>query len=124
MNDTIFTKISVPTPISEQTVKGLLCNAIEGGSNYWVSSLDRMGAISKAQAEYHHDVPFVEGGWLEMIDEDGKKHRIDRAALLKGLEIMAREMPHNFADVLNENDDAGTGDVFLQCATFGEVIYG
>jgi hypothetical protein len=32
--------------------------------------------------------------------------------------------PRHFADVLNENDDAGTGDVFLQCCLFGEIIFG
>jgi hypothetical protein len=26
--------------------------------------------------------------------------------------------------VLNENDDADTGDVFLQLCLFGEVVYG
>ncbi len=27
-------------------------------------------------------------------------------------------------DMLAENDDATTGDVFLQCALFGELVFG
>jgi hypothetical protein len=37
---------------------------------------------------------------------------------------MAREAPQHFADFLNENDDADTGDVFVQCCLLGEIRYG
>jgi hypothetical protein len=36
---------------------------------------------------------------------------------------MAVECPRHFADFLNEKADAVTGDAFLQCCLFGEVIY-
>jgi hypothetical protein len=42
----------------------------------------------------------------------------------KGLEIMATKYARHFADLVSENDDADTHDVFLQCALFGEVVYG
>jgi hypothetical protein len=37
---------------------------------------------------------------------------------------MAADYPRHFADLVNENDDADTGDAFVQCCVFGEVIYG
>ena len=120
--------ITVPVNISEQRVKDLLCNAIEGGSNYWVSTLDRKGGITRAQAEYRQDVPFVEGGWLELEEQDQsgdtKTFKIDRAAIIKGLAVMAEKYPRPFGDFISENDDAETGDIFLQCICFGEAIYG
>jgi hypothetical protein len=51
---------------------------------------------------------------------------LDRAAIERGKELLATDerYSHHYADVLNENDDADTGDVFLQLCLFGEVVYG
>jgi len=38
--------------------------------------------------------------------------------------VMAKKEPRHFADFLKEDYDETTGDVFLQCCLFGEVIYG
>jgi hypothetical protein len=37
---------------------------------------------------------------------------------------MAREYGRHFSDMIAENDDATTADVFLQCCLFGELVYG
>jgi hypothetical protein len=37
---------------------------------------------------------------------------------------MRDQYPRHFADLVGEDDDAITGDVWLQLAVFGEVIYG
>jgi hypothetical protein len=37
---------------------------------------------------------------------------------------MRDQYPRHYADLVEENDDAITGDVFLQLAVFGELIYG
>ena len=37
---------------------------------------------------------------------------------------MKKEYPSHYADLVEENDDAETGDIWLQLAVFGEVIYG
>ena len=52
------------------------------------------------------------------------KHHLTLKDIKKGLELMRDEYPHHFADLVSGNDDAITGDVFLQLATFGELIYG
>lgn len=52
------------------------------------------------------------------------KHKITIEDIRKGLEIMRDNYPRHFADLVEENDDLITGDVWLQCAVFGEVIYG
>jgi len=38
--------------------------------------------------------------------------------------VMHDDYPSHYGDAISENDDAGTGDVYLQCCLFGEVIYG
>ena len=122
--------ITVPLTIAESRIADLLCNAIEGGSNYWVESLDRDEKTTRAEAPYRQDVPFV-GGYLTLVEQgedapDGKGRvvKIDRDAIVHGLQVFAEKYPRMFADFLNENDDAETGDTFLQCICFGEAIYG
>jgi len=53
-----------------------------------------------------------------------KEWTLDLAAIRKGLQIMADKYPHHFRDAMAENDDAITGDVFLQCCLFDEIVYG
>lgn len=66
------------------------------------------------------------GGHVDIIDmeDDEKRHRLDLDALRKGIQIMAEKCPRHFADFMNQNDDSITGDVFVQCCIFGEIIYG
>ena len=52
------------------------------------------------------------------------KHKITIDDVRKGLELMRDEYPRHWADLVEENDDLITGDVFLQLAVFGELIYG
>jgi hypothetical protein len=124
----VLETVTVPVSIPIQRVKDLLCNAIEGGSNYWVGTLDRKGGKTQAQAEYRQDVPFVKGGWLELVEQEqsgkAKSFEISRNTIQNGLRIMAEKYPKHFINFIQENDDAETGDVFLQCICFGEIVYG
>lgn len=65
----------------------------------------------------------------EDFDGNGKfpesaKHRITMDNVRKGLELMRDDYPRHYADLVEENDDAITGDVWLQLAVFGDIIYG
>ena len=117
--------INVPVQIEEQAVRDLLGNAIEGGSTYWCDSIDRHGVTQK-QAPYRQDVPFVEGGKLEVrgAEEPDKPIFLTRETLVGGLILMALKYPRHWQDFMNDNADATTGDVFLQLCCFGDVIYG
>ena len=57
-------------------------------------------------------------------DEEKAEHRLTLADVKKGLELMRDQYPRHYADLVTENDDLITGDVWLQLATFGELIYG
>jgi hypothetical protein len=69
----------------------------------------------------------------ENIDEDADdftqfpesaKHHITIKNVKRGLELMRDQYPHHYADLVEEQDDLITGDVWLQLAVFGELIYG
>ena len=56
--------------------------------------------------------------------EEPTKHYLTMDNVQKGLELMRDEYPRHYADLMEEEDDAITGDVWLQLAVFGELIYG
>ena len=138
-----FCTISVPQEISEDQVRGLLCSALEGGSNYWYCNTDHrlrddlkyedfQAGGSQTLDEYWHPyelIPFVEGCAL-VIEADTtdceklEKYTLDRASMQRGLKLMAEQYPHHFYNFINEDDDAETGDVFLQLSLFQKVIFG
>jgi hypothetical protein len=152
MTKTIFADVVTKVPITEDQIKCLLCDAFEGGSNYWCqivgykfpdgivykdfreggrfgpkTSSDQTVWVDPALAYWHpHQlIPLHEGCALLIKDQDEDKdaHRLDPIALRRGLRIMAEKYPQHFANVVNDNDDAETGDVFLQCCLFGEIVY-
>lgn len=109
-----------------ETIKDLLCSALEGGSNYWYRELEVVGKPT-AKEYCYHEVPFFDGCYLKLKDAENndKEHTITKEKLLAGLQTMANNAaPHHIFSVLRENADAETGDVFLQCVLFGEVLYG
>lgn len=67
--------------------------------------------------EYEMDSELNEG-------EQPTKYALTLKDVRKGLRLMKKEYPSHYADLVEENDDAITGDVWLQLAVFGEVIYG
>lgn len=117
-------------------MENLLCSALEGGSNYWYlinKSFKPKNFKNTREGEEkftHLSYPMNEGGALSIsvmleVDEDqsGKEYTLNLEALQKGMKIMAEKYPHHFSDFLADNDDSTTGDVFLQCALFGEILY-
>ena len=112
-----------------EQMKGLLCSAIEGGSNYWCT-LEKHNRKDVGK-EFVHEAPFEKDGFLIVSDrKSGEEPQMDEPfsvnleSLEKGWEIFKEKYPSHYADVLKENDDAETGDVYLQCVVFGELIYG
>ena len=120
----------VKTTVPDQRIEDLLCNALEGGSNYWyiIKKFNYPSGQTKESLgiTYPHIELPLKGGSLTIGDIEGQMPDkvLDRAAITKGLELMAEKYPKHYADFLAENDDATTGDVFLQLAVFGEVVFG
>lgn len=115
---------NIKQPVTDERVWDLLVTATEGGSNYWyvITKHNR----KEVGAEYIHEAPLKEGGYMVVKDQYGDfpAKKITRKELELGLDIFAKKHPRHFANWVNENDDAETGDVFLQCVCFGDVVYG
>lgn len=140
-----FAEVQIVVSISERQVRDLMCSAWEGGSNYWCGykttegltpekidayrmQLTREGENDLTIYKWMH--PFLDGVTLVMTDACGEgadleqPWELNREKLLIGLQTMATKYPQHFNSLVGENDDAETGDVFLQCCLFGEIVFG
>lgn len=120
--------------ITDEQRENLLCSAIEGGSNYWYY----LGQDACTIVEKYGDssqTPFVTLMWKaikagESIPiRDTEDHKtilgtINIKSIDEGEQIMSDKYPHILADILSDNDDAGTGDIWFQLAVMKEVVYG
>jgi hypothetical protein len=81
---------------------------------------------------YSTETYWTAGGLASLTYDDpsepegtfGASKTIGKPELVAGLTAMAQKAPRHFADLVNENDDAITHDVFMQMVVFGEIIYG
>lgn len=120
LTETTFT---VPLEFNEGMLHDHLVSAIEGGSNYW-AEIDA-GEHQPGWTNYFTATFTV----IEMSDEKagvlhGQKYQLNKDKLKAGLSVLAKKYSHHFCDILREFGDATTGDVLVQCALFGDIIYG
>lgn len=128
--------MEIKTEVSTQRISDTLCNAFEGGSNYWyriekfTKPVNFNNTPADEQRFKHLSYPLNEGGSLLISDaneageEDKRTEILNLETIQKGVQLMASLHPRHFSDMVNDNDDATTGDVLLQLCLFGEVIYG
>ena len=132
--------MKIETQITDEQLRSLLTNAFEGGSNYWYRDAEPVfaegvtkddvkegGKLQPPEGYYHwiELLPTIPGCAVKVrVQEQRGYHLLDRAALERGAQVMAEKYPKHFADWMSENDDADTGDVFLQCCLFGDLVFG
>lgn len=112
------TKVTIK--VSDKTLADLLCMAYEGGSNYWA----RLWEDGNLCPDF-----LIKHGTMVSDITNGGKYKLTYKSLQRGLQAMAKRYPKRFAEVLLYDTDyfsgdAWTGDCLLQCAIFGEMIYG
>lgn len=122
----------VKIKITNDQVAGLLCSAMDlGAINYW-ACLTKL-TKPKKPAEFTGDwndykrysYPLGQGGSIEIEDVHTKKvYTLNRKAIQEGLQLMQEKYPQHFSNLLSQDDDSETGDVFMQLCLFGDVIYG
>lgn len=128
--------VNVTKQVNFACIVSQLCSAFEGGSNYWywINKNIKPKNFNNSEKDYikypHLSYPINEGGALiisvkEEVDEDmaGKTFILNLKSIQKGLRLLAAKYPHHFEDLVTQDGDATTGDVFLQLCIFGEIIW-
>lgn len=131
MTANIAVRVHVPLPLVHNAIIG----AFEGGSTYWLHKADLINGFRRPESNLvwwgHREVfenPFEFSAEFEdPKKEDGNdegRRTISGLNIPPALQIMAEKYPRHFADLMSENDDATTHDVFMQCLVLNEVVFG
>lgn len=109
--------------MNKEIIQSLLCCAFEGGSNYWYTIIDHNK--KDIGVEYVSMLLAENNGWMKIEDtQSGTKHFVHHDQIKQAVALMKDKYPKHYRDAIEENEDADTGDVFLQLLVFGDVIYG
>ena len=118
------TETKVTLTVSDEQLAEALCNGMEGGIHYW-AQLNSYTVNAQGLYDYEGVAAGTCSSW-ELGDlESDETLTLDREALQRGLQILAKRYPWKLAELLDENKcDAETGDALIQCALLGDIIYG
>ena len=123
---------TITTTLTDEKIQGILCSGMEGGIGYWAQIVRYEGDTTGAEFK-HIEMPLREGGAVILEDAEGEEEgewRLDRAALQRGLSLLssltlAGKLPaRHLTNVMTDDYDAETGDVLIQLAVLGEIVYG
>jgi len=122
----------ITSTLTDEHVSDILCAGLEGGIGYWATIVRYEG--NTEGVEYKHlEMPFREGGAVIFEDAEGEEEgewRLDRQSIQRGLELLSSltlsgKLPaRHLANVVSNDGDSETGDVLIQLAVLGEVVYG
>jgi hypothetical protein len=121
--------------VTEENLKSILCCALEGGSNYWYfigdmdeSLLDRsvplVDNIVKSLFEIEgYKVPFYDGADAYEFEDMEYLGDLTLESIKEGIQLMAKDYAHLFNEFMEGNEDADTGDVWLQLCVMKDVVF-
>lgn len=107
----------VKCSIEEKDVENILYSAANGAS-YWCSNELEFESVVKRVLSGKGDT--------KMYDhEGGRNYTLTLAHIKRGIAKLAKskEYTHHWLDIMKDNTDNITGDVFLQFCLFGKVKY-
>lgn len=125
----------VLSTVTPQRVADLIINAIESGIRYWCDDVKVFkpdgGRVTYADIACGDDQPDFTGHRLVFVETDThEEHTLDLTNDSKqvesalGLMLSGKYPMRHITNILHENDDAETADVFVQLCLFGDIVYG
>ena len=117
-------KIKVTHMITQQQVADLVTTAFESGvTAEWLGTCE-------PRYTSHQDYSSAGSYGDDMIprrftvDGEDRNYIFDIISVKTGLSLMANKFTSDFDDLISNNGDAATADVFMQCALLADVVYG
>lgn len=126
-------ELTMPTiniTVTDQRREDMIVGALEGGSNYWYLIGDKASELLLQYGKEPLSIRFwkaiKDGKSIEIHDiETGQKlGEINLKSIEEGEQLMADKYPSHLLDIVNENDDANTADIWFQLCVLKEVVYG
>lgn len=118
--------------VPAQTIADLMVSVIESlASAHWCTNVEYLkGAVAEQPAEpWYSRAEYFESDFeLRAFDhENSKWYCVGSKEVRDGLELMLRNSPHRFANILSEEVgswDMVDADCFFQYVVHGELVYG
>jgi len=133
---------TITIDLTEDQRFNLLVSAMSGGINYWAYFGDDLWEIVDKVQKPSKNVCIEDRVWaaikagkkLPVRDVEGYDPvndlegeilgYISLKSIEEGEQIMIEKYRHHFFDIIDQNDDAMTADVWFQLATLKDVVYG
>lgn len=117
--------ITIKITFTDSDIDDIMATALEGGITYWCSAVEVVGEYL---GEYASD-QISRGGELILCDDEaGEKFKLTKEKFIDGIEIYLATIGCNCFVVDGMVDssmvDAESADGIVQCALFGEIVYG
>lgn len=124
--------VTIKKTIDDQLIKDQIITALEGGSNYWYYLKDLSMLPEKKEGEALSERicrAVLDEGKLIPVHDIEEPDEVSLGAIhvdtiKRGLQLMAEDYPDQFNDMVEENGDAETADIFFQLVVMGEVTFG
>ena len=124
-----------PQPATEkrrQLYEDLTITALEGGSNYWYFLPDLEMVLKHKDIKEPLSIKIFRAAFdrgesvpvYDKEDNDGLLGMFNRANIDRAWQLMEEKHPRHFGDLMKENWDSTTADVWFQLAVMGELVYG
>lgn len=121
--DLYSTRVSYSISFSSEDIDDIMCAALEGGIAYWC---DKAEVVGDYLGEYARE-QISRGGTLKLYDsESDEVYELTKDKFINGIALAAKESVDWIADERIQTFfiDANVADTIIQCALFGEVVYG
>lgn len=123
---------NVKNLFTHEFLTDILCSASYGSSwFYFGTHQDTPKSIyedAKTCYECREDIwayILLHDGFLVIEDiEEEEEHKISLKDIIKGFKIVMLNYPQQYADIMEENGDYYDYDAVIQCAVFGDIVYG
>lgn len=120
--------IELTLQLDAKLVKNLLICGFDGPMTASWCRIVAYDRPESAEAFDCYTLPLLEGCAVILEDHYDRKpkgpYRLDRAALIRGFKLLHEKYPHHLGAFFGLNEDAITGDAFIQCCVLGGIVYG
>lgn len=124
--------------VNSQQLADIFTTAFEGATTYWCQEARRQRGPDLHEGKngpgpwYSHEEFYERDFCIALKYDDPKlaegngkgRFKLDRGAVIKGLEALAAKDPRHLGELLCDDHDRDTADSFLQYVVFGDVVFG
>ncbi len=118
--------------VPDRNIWSALIAGVDSGIHYWCKEVTAFGVLRRMAGATAGDL-FAD--WCKRDDDILFEEREPRYRVIstwrltgddiaRGITVLAAVSPHQFGRLLVDGGDADTGDALIQCALFGEIVYG